>query len=146
MRSIMKATAVCGIAIAIGMALGVMGFGFHGRHGPPGADPTTIVLLFGFAVWVIVTLMIGQAMPRRPKPATISGMARNKRVVITAELRNRIIAAYIGDGLPSIRDVAKLTRCSYGTVHKVVAEAGAMRPRGVTRLAQRAAQAKAVSA
>lgn len=145
MKAIMQAAALCGVALAIGIALGVMGLGVNGRRGPMGSDPTTVLMIFGFAVWIISTLMIGHALPRRRKPATISGMARKRRVVITTDLRNKIIAAYIGDGLPSIRDVARTQHVSYGTVHKVVTEAGAMRPRGLTRLAQRAAQAKAAS-
>jgi DNA-binding transcriptional regulator YhcF (GntR family) len=73
-------------------------------------------------------------------------MVRKRRVVITPELRNAIVAAYIGERMPSIRDVARQVQCSYGTVHRVVTEAGVTRPRGLTRMAVRAQQARAAGA
>jgi AraC-like DNA-binding protein len=147
-KGIAQAAAVCGLAIAVGIALGVLGFGFHGlgAGSRAGTDPTTIVMVFGFAVWIISTLMIGQALPRRRRPAMISGMGRSDRVTLTMDLRNRVIAKYIGDALPSIRDVAREVGCSYGTVHRIVTEAGVVRPRGITNRSLSRTRRQAVNA
>lgn len=133
MKAIASGALLAAACVAIGVGLYVVtaGMGWRWGDGLALARRGDVALVLLPVVWIITSLMIGRAMPRRPKPATISGMARKARVVITPELRNRIIAAYIGDGLPSIRDVAKLTTCSYGTVHKIIAEAGCMRPRGI---------------
>lgn len=145
---ILKMALLAAACVAIGVGLAFLRAGID-KHAPSALQllrKGDAVLVLMPIVWIITTLMISLAMPRRPKPATISAMVRKKRIVITPELRNKIIAAYIGDGLPSIRDVASQMHCSYGTAHRIVAEAGMMRPRGLTRMAQRAQQAKAVSA
>jgi transposase-like protein len=148
MKSILRWALLAMACIAIGVGLAVL------RAGIDKSAPSAIqlmrkgdaVLVLMPIVWIITTLMIGQAMPRRPKAATISAMVRKRRVVITPELRNAIVAAYIGERMPSIRDVARQVQCSYGTVHRVVTEAGVTRPRGLTRMAVRAQQARAAGA
>jgi len=148
MKSILRWALLAMACIAIGVGLAVL------RAGIDKSAPSAIqlmrkgdaVLVLMPIVWIITTLMIGQAMPRRPKAATISAMVRKRRVVITPELRNAIVAAYIGERMPSIRDVARQKQCSYGTVHRVVTEAGVTRPRGLTRMAVRAQQARAAGA
>lgn len=133
-NSIFLMAAVIGVCIAVGVALGVMGFGVHGQatHGPMGTDPTSAFLILMFVIWMITTLMIGQALPPRRRSAMISGMGRT-RVKVTDALKEAIVAAYIGDGRPGIREVAGRVGCSYGTVHRVLSEAGLTRPRGVTK-------------
>ena len=154
MKRIMTASSVAGVALMIGVALGVMNVKTNARLGvgPAGTDPTTLVMLLLFVCWVILSLMIGQAMPVRRRAVTISGMVRAVaasasrragRVTVTDELKTKIVAAYIGDGRPSIREVSALTKCSYGTVHRVLREAGVLRPRGLTK---RAATRKAATA
>jgi len=147
MRLILKWTALAVACVVVGVGLAVLRAGIDTKapHVLQLMRRGDAVLVLMPIVWIITTLMIGQAMPRRPKTATISAMVRKQRVVITPELRNTIVAAYIGDGMPSIRDVARQVTCSYGTVHRVVSEAGVMRPRGLTRLAVRAQQARAAS-
>ena len=143
MKRILTVAGVCLLLMMVGVGLGLMGLGWRG-DGDTAAAP--MALLSMFVAWVIISLMIGQVLPRRPKAATISAMVkRATRVVVTPALCQQIVAAYIGDGQPSIRDVARLVHCSYGTVHRVVTEAGVMRPRGLTRMAQRA-QTKAAGA
>lgn len=147
MKPILRVALLAFACVAIGMGLAVL------RAGIDKSAPSALqlmrkgdaVLVLMPVVWMITTLMIGQALPRRPKPATISAMSRAARVTITPELRNKIVAAYIGDGTPSIRDVAKLAQCSYGTAHRIVTEAGVMRPRGLTRMAQRAQRTRAAA-
>lgn len=136
-NSIFSMAAVIGVCIAIGVALGVMGFGVHGQatHGPMGTDPTSAFLILMFVIWMITTLMIGQALPSRRRSAMISGMSRT-RVKVTDALRQDIVAAYIGDGQPSIREVAAKVKCSYGTAHRVLSEAELTRPRGATKAAR----------
>jgi len=122
--------------LAIGAGLGLMGVG-RGDWGLSLqlARRGDVVLMLLPFVWVISTLMIGHAVSGRLRAVTISGVSRT-RVIVTDELKQLIVAAYIGDGQPSIRDVASKLRCSYGTVHRVLGEAGKLRPRGVTKVAR----------
>lgn len=136
-----RATAFVGIALAIGVALGAMGLDVHGRNGPLGTDPGTMLLILMIVCWMIFTLLIGQTVPRRRRPVMISGV--RTRTVVTEQLKQAIVAAYIGDGQPSIREVAAKLKVSYGTVHRVLDADGLTRPRGVTRLAR---QRKAATA
>jgi hypothetical protein len=147
-RRIVTAATVCILSLAVGAGLGAMGVSVR----LPATDDVSlmrrgdIVLMFIPIVWIITTLLIGQALPKRPRAVMISGVVR-KRTVVTDQLRLAIVAAYIGDGQPGIREVAARMKCSYGTVHRIVADAGVMRPRGLTKIArQRKIQRRAATA
>jgi len=131
MKSIIQAASVAVIALAVGVGLGVAGIAVR----VPDADAGSMYMILMFVCWVVVTLMIGAVLPRRRRPAMISGVGR-VRTVVTDQLKQAIVAAYIGDGQPSIRDVAQRLHCSYGTAWRVLSDAGVTRPRGITRLAR----------
>jgi AraC-like DNA-binding protein len=142
----MALLAVACMAIGVGLACIRVYFDRSAPHALQLMRSGDAVVVLLPIVWAICTLMIGQALPRQRRPAMISGMGRSDRVTLTAELRNRVTAAYIGDARPSIREVARQVGCSYGTVHRIVTEAGVVRARGITNRSLSRTRRQAVNA
>lgn len=128
-------TALASIALGVGLYVLTAGLGWRWGDHLQLLRRGDVALILLPVVWMITSVWVTLTLPPRRRSAMISGMSRT-RVVVTDTLKTAIVSAYIGDGQPSIREVAAKVKCSYGTAHRVLSEAGLTRPRGATKAAR----------